>query len=154
MIVHRADLYDEFIAGIRDGLKSALSLLPLLIALVTAVTVFNASGAADALARIVAPIMQKLGVPEEIVPMLIVRPVSGAASSAVFDTLLSDYGADSFVGRCASVIAGTSDTVVYITALYFGSVGVKRYGRVLLVAGGVGLFGVFASCLCVRLWFG
>jgi len=153
-MLRRSELYDEFTAGIREGIKSAVSLLPGLIGLMTAVGIFNASGAPEMLGTLLAPIFGRFGIPPELASMLVMRPVSGAASSAVFDSLLASYGPDSYIGRCASVIVGSSDTIVYICAIYFASVGVKKSGSAPLIAVIVMIFTVILSCGVVRLYFG
>jgi len=144
-------LYDDFVQGIRDGISSAVSLLPGLIALMTAVGMFNASGAADALAGLCEPILSKAGIPAELVPMLILRPVSGSASGALFDSLLAEHGPDSYIGRCASVIAGSSDTVLYIMAVYFGAAGVRKSGPAAVAALVSAAFCAVMACICVRM---
>jgi len=152
-VLKRGELYDEFIDGIKDGIRSALSLLPTLIGLLTAVAIFNASGAADYLAELAGPLLSRMGVPGELTSLLLTRPISGGASGAMFDELLAEYGADSFVGRCASVIVGSSDTVIYIIALCFGSVGVKKSGCALVSGLLASVFCVILSCCAVRLLF-
>jgi len=148
------ELYDDFAEGVKEGIQTALSLLPSLIGLMTAVGIFNASGAAEALAKLCTPLLESVGIPGELAPMLMVRPVSGSAANALFDGILTKYGPDSFTGRCASVISGASDTGVYIITLYFGSVGTKKTGASVPCALMTMIFTVVLSCLTVRLIFG
>lgn len=153
MLISRRDLFNAFIEGAREGLNTGIRLLPTLVALIAAVAMFNASGAADAIAKLLEPVCSFLGVPAEIVPFLIVRPVSGGASTAMVSELFSKYGADSFAGRCVSVIMGSSDTIIYIIAVYFTSVQIKKSRHTIPVAFITMVFCIFLSCLIVRLWF-
>ena len=113
----------------------------------------NASGAVDLLSRLLSPLFNALGVPAELLPLLLTRPFSGSASTASFAELLDRVGPDSLTGLCASVIFATSDTMVYIISVYFSSVGIKRSGSALPIATAVMLFCIFFSCFFCRVWF-
>jgi Uncharacterized membrane protein len=154
MLISRRDLFGAFIEGARDGLETGVKLLPSLVALIAAVSMFNASGAADAVTSLIEPFFSFLGVPAEILPFLIVRPISGGASTAMVSEIFNKYGADSFAGRCVSVIMGSSDTIIYIIAVYFTSVQIKKTRHTIPAAFLTMMFCVFASCLIIRLWFG
>ncbi len=145
--------FESFMEGAADGLRSAIKLLPTLVALVVAVNMLRASGAADAVAEFIRPAAEKVGVPSELLPLLIIRPFSGSASTAAFSELLESCGADSFASLCASVIMGSSDTMVYIISVYFSSVGIKKSRYAIPCAALVMLFCIFFSCLICRVWF-
>ena len=145
--------FSAFLQGAEEGLKTAIGLLPTLVLLLAAVSMLKSSGATDFLAALLLRPAQKLGIPSEIVPLLLTRPFSGSASSAMFSSLLSDVGADSFAAMCAAVIMGSSDTVVYVISVYFSSVKVKKTGYAFPVAFAVMLFCVFFSCFLCRVWF-
>ncbi|MFA6948105.1 MAG: nucleoside recognition domain-containing protein, partial [Eubacteriales bacterium] len=117
ILFSRRDLFDGFIRGARGGLACSLRLLPTLVALVAAVSMFSASGLADALSSLLSPLCAALGIPPEIVPLLAVRPVSGSASTAAAAELFGRIGSDSFAARCAAVIMGSSDTLVYVITI-------------------------------------
>ena len=153
MLFSKKQYFDDFVSGAKDGISSAVSLLPTLVALVVGVKMFTASGAADALSALLSPALSKIGVPAEILPLLITRPFSGSASNAAFSELLSEYGADSFVSLCASVIMGSSDTMVYVIALYFSSVGIKKSRHAFVSAFLVMLFCIFFACFLCRAYF-
>jgi spore maturation protein B len=153
ILVSRKDLFGEFIAGAKDGLATGIKLLPTLVALLAAVNMLNASGATELVASALTPLCARFGIPAEIVPFLVVRPVSGGASTAMITDLFNKYGPDSFAGRCASVIMGSSDTIIYIIAVYFSSVSIKRTRGTVPAAFMTMLFGVFFSCLITRLFF-
>lgn len=142
--------FDAFIVGARDGIATAVKLLPALVALLCAVSMFNASGAAELLSQIAEPVCAALGIPPEIVPLLVVRPVSGSASSALAAELFSRVSPDSYAGRCASVILGSSDTALYIIAVYFAAVGIKKTRHALPAALAVTALCVVLACAIVR----
>ena len=153
MLCGKKDYFSHFTSGARDGLQTSISILPTLIALMIAINMLNASGLPDALSRLLSPVASKLGIPTEIIPLLITRPVSGSASTAAYSALLSRYGADSFPALCASVIMGSTDTMLYIICLYFSSVGIRKTRYAIPAALAVMLFSVFFSCLICRIWF-
>ena len=136
-----------------EGLKTAIRLLPTLCALLTAISLLNASGAVDLLAKYLSPAANAIGVPSELLPLLLTRPFSGSASTAAFTDLLNRVGADSLAGLCASVIFGSSDTVVYVITVYCSSVGIRRTRWAFPCAFAVMLFCIFFSCFLCRAWF-
>ncbi len=153
LIIRKKNLFDSFLAGAKDGLDTSVRLLPTLVALLTAVAMLNASGLPDLLSDAMAPVFDTLGIPSALVPLILTRPVSGSASTAVVNGLYAQYGADSFVGMCASVILGSSDTVIYIAGVYYGAVHIRRTRHTLPAAFLTMLFSIFISCLTVRLLF-
>ena len=153
LLLGKRDYFESFLAGARQGLQTAIQLLPTLCALIVGVAMLNASGAVAFLSRLLSPAADAVGVPAELLPLLLTRPFSGSASTASFAELLENAGADSFVGLCASVIFATSDTMVYIISVYFSSVGIKRSRAALPLATSVMLFCIFFSCFLCRLWF-
>lgn len=153
LLFGKGDRFASFLSGMRQGLRTAIELLPTLCALIVGVSMLNASGAVELLSDLLSPIVTFLGVPPDLLPLLLVRPFSGSASTASFVELLERVGADSFVGLCASVIFATSDTVVYIISVYFSSVGIKNGRAALPIATAVMLFCIFFSCFLCRLWF-
>lgn len=150
----KRDAWTSFLKGAREGLESAVGLIPTLVALMVAVRMLEASGLSAWLSERLSPLAGVLGIPTEILPLLLTRPVSGSASMAVFSSLMETYGVDSFPALCAAVIMGSSDTVIYIAGVYFGSVGIRRTRYALPVAFLVMIFSVFFSCLLCRLFFG
>ena len=149
----KKDRFDSFLKGARQGLQTAVHLLPTLCALIVGVSMLNASGAVDWFSGLLSPLANWIGVPGELLPLLLTRPFSGSASTASFVELLENVGADSFVGLCASVIFATSDTMVYIISVYFSSVGIKRSRAAFPIASAVMLFCIFFSCFLCRMWF-
>lgn len=143
--------FDNLLEGTRDGIGICIKLLPTLIVLMVSVSMLSASGFVDYLANLISPVCEKIGIPSEILPLVIMRPVSGSASNAMIAELFEKYGADSFAGRVASVLLGSSDTIIYVCAVYFSAVGVKKTRHALPAAFAAMLFCVFFSSLVCRL---
>ena len=153
LLCSKKDRFESFLMGARQGLQTAINLLPTLCALIVGVTMLNASGAVDLLSRFLSPIANAIGIPTELLPLLLTRPFSGSASTASFVELLGRVGTDSLAGLCASVIFATSDTMVYIISVYFSSVGIRRSRTAFPIAIAVMLFCIFFSCFLCRIWF-
>lgn len=153
MLFRKNICFDHFTEGAREGLSTSVKLLPSLLALVVGIKMLNASGVPRLLGEWLSPALGKLGIPSELVPLLLVRPISGSASTATFDSLLKSIGADSFPSLCAAVIMGSSDTMIYVLSLYFSSVGIKKSRYAFPCAILVMLFCIFLSCLVCRFWF-
>jgi len=147
-------VFDTFVAGAEDGFWVAVKLLPFLVAVYVAVAMFRSSGAIDFLAHVTYPLLKGLGVPFEVFPLMIVRPLSGPASLGLAVDLMQEYGADSFVGLLAGTITGSSDTTLYIMALYFSSVGIYRTRHAIQVGLAANLAGILAAIFICRYCFG
>lgn len=150
-IVSKKDTASAFSEGAGEGIKTAFSIIPTLVLLMTAISMFSASGCAKIVSDALSPVFEKLGVPSELVPLIVIRPLSGSASTALLTDIFDTYGPDSFISRCASVLSASSDTVFYVTALYMSSAGVKKTRYLLPCAISVMILGVFLSCLLSRL---
>lgn len=153
LMIARPRAFDRFVEGAGSGLKSAVRLIPTLVALLIALRMLSACGAVEIAARFLSPVLQALGVPQELIPLLLTRPFSGSASTAAYSEILTTYGADSFPALCASVILGSSDTMVYVISVYLSSVGVSKSRHAYPCATAVMLFCIFLCCLVCRLWF-
>ncbi|MDD6309238.1 MAG: spore maturation protein [Clostridia bacterium] len=145
-------VFDAFLSGAKNGLKTSITILPSIIGLVCAVSMLRASGATDLLCHGLSCITEPLGFPTEVLPLSLLRPISGGASTAVLNDILNAYGPDSFAGRVASVIAGASETTLYTLAVYFASVKAKQTRHTLLAALLGSLFCMIASVIAVRLF--
>lgn len=151
-LVEGVPVFDVFMEGAKEGLATAVRILPSLIGLMTAVGVFKASGALDMLSQALSPAARLMGLPPEVMPLALLRPVSGSGGMAVFRDLLAAHGPDSFVGRVASVMMGSTETTFYTIAVYYGAVGVRKTRHTLPAALGADLAGFVFSSLAV-LWF-
>lgn len=124
------DVFDCFISGAKQGIETVFSLLPVLTGLVVAIAMFNASGGINVVSKALSPVFSLVGIPEEVIPLCILSPVSGSGSLTVYESILNSCGPDSVAGRVASVIAGSTETTFYAVAVYLGSVGIKKSGTV------------------------
>lgn len=151
--VKKVGVFDCFLEGAKSGLITAYNIAPALIGLIVAVSMLKSSGALDLLCKAITPLADLLGFPPEIVPMALLRPVSGSGSTALLTQLLNDHGPDSTIGRIASVMAGSTETTFYAITIYFGSVGIKKI-RHTMVAGLVADFtAVVIAVLSVKLYY-
>jgi spore maturation protein B len=152
-ILKGVDVYSAFVEGAIDGAKSALKIFPYILAIIFAINLFIQSGADSFIVDILAPITSFIGFPTELLSLSIIKPLSGGGSLGVFQTILDNYGADSYIGRSASIIMGSSETIFYITAVYFGSVGISDY-RYTIKAGLLSHAAtIFAALLVCKLMF-
>ncbi len=135
-------VYETFTDGAKEGFTTAVTIIPFLVGMLVAIGVFRASGALDLITGALAPITELIGMPGEVVPMALIRPLSGGGASGVMNELFTTYGPDSLIGRMASVMNGSTETTFYVLAVYFGAVGVKKSRHALpagLIADAVGL---------------
>ena len=124
----KVEVFDLFCQGAKDGLNTAINILPPLVALMTGVGMLKASGIIEWLSQILQPITEFVGIPKGVTPLMLLKPFSGSGSIAILDEIFEEYGPDSFTGRVASVIAGSTETTFYTLAVYYGSVGIKKVG--------------------------
>ncbi|AIE60596.1 spore maturation protein [Bacillus methanolicus] len=146
--------YESFVEGGKEGIKIAVSIIPFLVGMLVAISVFRASGALEFLMDLIRPGIKAIGIPPEIVPLAIIRPISGNAALGMTSDLLAAYGPDSFIGRLASVFQGSTDTTFYVLTVYFGAVGIKKMGDALKVGLLADLVGFVAAFAVVMLIFG
>lgn len=120
------DIFNEFITGAKNGFRIVYNITPSLIALIFAIDMLKASGALQVICSILSPVAKFLGIPEDLIPLCVISPISGSGSLGMYENLLKDNGPDSFIGRCASVIMGSTETTFYTMTVYYGSVGIKK----------------------------
>jgi len=150
----RVDVYAALTHGAEEGLTVLLRIVPALVGLLTAVSMFRASGAMEFLSGLCAPVLGLLGIPPETTPLMLIRPVSGSGALAVASDLLTAHGPDSYIGRVAAVMLGSTETTFYTIAVYFGSAGIHRTRHTIPAALAADLTGFLAAALSVRLFFG
>lgn len=131
-VARKVNVFSSFCAGAGEGLKFTLSLIPVLAAVFMMCRLFEISGIADALAQAIAPAMNALGIPPELSRLALIKPFSGSGSLSLLTDVLDEYGADSYIARCACTIYASSETVFYVFALYFS--GTDRKARALPLA--------------------
>jgi spore maturation protein SpmA len=147
-------VYEEFVDGAKEGFDVAIRILPYLVAILVAMGMFRAAGCIDLISHALAPMMQAVGFPPPLLPMVLMRPLSGSGTLGLFAELVQQYGPDSLISRMGGTIFGSTETTFYVLAVYFGSVAVKRT-RYALPAGLIAdTAGVIASVIFCRLVFG
>ena len=150
----RVDVYSALVQGAGDGLGTLARIVPALIALLSAVHMLRASGALELAAQLLAPLLTRLGIPAEAVALLLVRPVSGSAALGVGSELMAAHGPDSYIGRVAAVMLGSTETTFYTIAVYFGAVGITKTRYAVPAALGADVAGFMAAAWAVRVCFG
>lgn len=149
----KADVYALLTDGAQDGLRLLLTVAPALIIWMTAVTMLQRSGFFELTAPYLGPVCRFFGIPEELAPLMLVRPVSGSAALGIGAELMRAYGPDSTVGRTAAVMLGCSETTFYAVSVYLGAAGVRKTGRIIPAALIADLTGYIMASLSVRLFF-
>lgn len=152
--VKRIPAYELFVEGGKEGIKMAFSLLPFLVGMIVAIAILRSSGALEAFVHFISPALVFVGIPPEIIPLALVRPISGTAALGMTTELIGSHGPDSFIGRLASTMQGSTDTTLYILTIYFGAVGIKKMNYALKVGLLADLIGILASVLIVTMIFG
>ncbi len=145
--------YDILLGGAAEGLMLLKTILPSLIMLLTAVTMFRASGGAKLLGRLAAPVFSLFGIPPECAILVLVRPISGSAALAVGSELMALYGVDSAVGRTVAVMLGSTETTFYTLSVYFGAAGIQKTRYTLPAALFADFIGFFTASWTVRFLF-
>lgn len=150
----RIPTYETFVEGGKEGVKLAFSLLPFLVGMIVSINILQASGAMTAFIHLIKPALTLVGVPPEILPLALVRPISGTAALGMTTDIIGTFGPDSFLGRLASTMQGSTDTTLYILTVYFGAVGIKKMQYALKVGLLADLIGIIASIVIVTIVFG
>lgn len=152
-LIKRIPVFDTFISGAEKGFKTLYSLAPTLVGLIIAVNMLKESGASNLISGAVSPLAEKLGFPEQIVPMVLLRPVSGGGSTALLTGIYKECGPDSFAGMVASVLAGSTETTFYAIAVYFSSVGIKKIRHTLIAALAADFTAALTAVITVKFFF-
>jgi len=151
---NKVKVYEAFIDGAKEGFSVAIKIIPYLVAVLVAIGMFRASGAMDIFVALFSPITNLIGMPAETLPVALMRPLSGSGALGLVTELMKQHGPDSFIGRVASTMWGSTETTFYVVAVYFGSVGVRRV-RHSVAAGLVGdAVGLIMAVIICRLVFG
>lgn len=150
----RVDLFSAMCDGAKQGLKTAAGILPGLCVLLPAVYVLRASGLPEGLAALLSPLLDALGIPGETAALMLLRPLSGSGALAIGSYIMSTYSPDSYIGRVASVMLGSTETTFYVIAVYFGSLGIKNTRHAVPAALMADIAGFVMAALSVRLIFG
>lgn len=149
-LIKKVDAYSGFVNGAKEALPLMASLLPYIIAMFVAVELFRNSGLSDLLCKFLSPFFNLIGVPGEVCELILIRPFSSNAGYVLLKDIFNTYGVDSYVGKCASVIMGSSDTIFYVSSIYFASVNIKKTGLAIPIALVCNLVCCVMACFCCR----
>lgn len=152
-IYKKVNVYDVFIEGAVESFDMIIKIFPNLLAMILSINILLNSNALNVLESILKPLLSLIEIPFEIVPMSLMRPLSGTSSLVILNNLFNEYGPDSFIGTLGSIIQGSTDTTFYVLTLYFGSVGIKKIRYGLVVGLLADLIGIIASLFIVKLLF-
>ncbi|MBN3347920.1 spore maturation protein [Clostridium botulinum] len=133
-MIKRVKVYECFVEGAKDGVSICIKIFPYLLAMMVAIAVFRESKALDCLINILRPVSNLIGLPGELVPLVLIKPLSGSGALGVFADILKQFGPDSNVGKMASIIMGSTETIFYTITVYFGAVGIKKIRHTLWAA--------------------
>jgi len=142
-------VYEWFIEGAKEGLKVCLNIFPYLLAMIVAVHIFREAKLLEILNNLIAPLSNKIGLPKEVTPLVLVKPLSGSGAIGILTDILKNYGPDSKIGLISSVIMGTTETIFYTLTVYFGAVQIKKTRHTLWAALLADLTAIIASIFIV-----
>ncbi len=151
-ILKKVPVYETFTDGAKSGLKVAVDILPYLIAIIVAITMLRASGAIELAQKATGHILEYLKIPIDILPVMIVRSLSGSAALGMLSEIVSKWGPDSYAARLAAVMVGSSETTFYVLSVYFGAVGIKKFRHALITGLLADITGIIAAIIVCR-WF-
>ena len=151
--IKKVKVYEVFVEGAREGFFTAIRIIPYLVAMLAAIGIFRASGAMDVVVKVLSPITNLMGMPAEILPMGLMRSLSGGGAQGLMVELFNTYGPDSFIGRMASIAMGSTETTMYVLALYFGVVKITKTRHALPVGLLVDLISLIAAVTVTNIIF-
>lgn len=125
-LVKKVKVYEVFCEGAKEGFTTAIRIIPFLVAMLVAIGIFRSSGCIDIMMRVLDPVFSAIGMPGEVLPMAIMRPLSGGGATGIMNDLMLTYGPDSLIGRIASTMMGSTETTFYVLAVYFGAVSIRK----------------------------
>ncbi len=149
----KINVYDAFLEGAKEGLVTTFNIFPAVMAMIFAINIFLDSNFLSFLIKLLSPMLGSITVPLEIIPMALLRPISGTASLAIMNDIFKSFGPDSFIGRLASVLQGCTDTTIYVIALYFGTVKITKIKHALWGGLFADLIGIIAAIIITNLFF-
>ena len=152
-LYQKVEIYEAFLEGVKEGLSMALKIFPTMFAMVIAIDVLVKSNIINDIVTIIEPILNILHFPKELLSLSIMRPISGTSSLILMNDIFKTYGPDSYLGKIASIIQGSTDTTIYILGLYFSSIGIKKIKYSLILGLLADLFAIIFSIIIVNLLF-
>ena len=152
-VIKKVNIYETFIDGAKDGLKTSIKIIPYLMAIIVAVGMFRASGAIDVIANLLKTPLSYFNIPADILPIMIVRSLSGSANLGVLSDIVTNVGANTYTAKLAAVMVGSSETTFYVLAVYFGAVGIKKVRYALLTGLLADAAGIIAAIFVASYFF-
>jgi len=151
--IKRVKVYESFVQGAKEGFQVGVRIIPYLVAILVAVGMLRAAGAIDSLAALLDPLLRRIGMPAEILPLAIMRPLSGSGSLGIVTELVKAHGPDSFIARLAASAYGSTETTFYVLAVYFGAVGIKKARHAVISGLVADIVSLIAAVVVCRLVF-
>ena len=152
-IIKKQPIYEQFIEGAKDGFNVSIKIIPYLVAIIIAVSMFRASGLLEAITNSLSIITNKVGLPAEVFPIIFTRSLSGSATLGLFSELINNIGAEAYAAKLAAIIVGSSETTFYVLSVYFGSVGILKYRYALLTGLIADFAGIVLAILTAQYFF-
>lgn len=152
--IKKVPIFETFLQGANEGIESTFSIAPSLIALITCVTMLKSSGAFDLFSQFLSPVFKIINMPPEVIPLAILRPISGSGSIAVLSNIFKNFGTDSHIGKVASAIMGSTETTFYTLTVYFGSIGIKNSKHAVICALIADVTAIITATCLVNTFFG
>lgn len=144
-LIKKVPLYEVFTEGAKDGFKVSVSIIPYLVAIMVAIAMLRASGFVEAAGSFLSPVLTRLNVPVDTIPIMIVRSLSGSAALGVFSDIANNLGPDDYATKLSAIMVGSSETTFYVLAVYFGAVGISKLRYALLVGLLADFIGIVAA---------
>lgn len=152
-IVKNVRVYEVFVDGAKEGISTVVRIFPALLAMLVAIGVLRASGALELLGRILMPFTDRIGMPQELIPLALIRPLSGSGALGIATELIKSYGSDSMIAKMASAMYGSTETTFYVLAVYYGAVGIKKMRHSIITGIFADIVAILASVFYSRLFF-
>ncbi len=149
----KINVFDAFVTGAKQGFETSVNIIPYLIAMMMAIGMLRASGFFEVLNRLLKPLLAAIGMPTELLPLALIRPFSGSASTGIMAELIHQHGGNSFIAKTAATMMGSTETTFYVVAVYFGAVGIKRTRHAIPAGLIADLAGIIASVMICRYLF-
>lgn len=149
-LIKNVDAYSGFVKGAQGSIPLMTGLLPYIVAMFVAVELFRNSGLSEILCNFLSPVFNIFGIPKEVCELTLIRPFSSNAGYVLLRGIFADYGVDSYIGKCASVIMGSSDTIFYVSSIYFASTSVKKTLLTIPIAIICNVVCAILACFCCR----
>ena len=153
-IYKKVPVYEEFITGAKGGFKIAVNIIPYLVAIIVAISMLRASGAIELTAQLLAPILEFCHIPADVLPLTIVRSLSGSATLGIFSDIANHLNPDSYAVKLAAIMVGSSETTFYVLSVYFGAINIKKFRYAMFVGIMADIVGIISAILVCQMMFG